>query len=497
MPNTRCRLLPTKLMTIDYDIVIIGGSTAGRYAALAATQFRAKVALVESRVDYGLIYQQAMGKIANLAQSWDDLPGFGINLTHPNTAEKCQISVDWQEAMLYAKGVVSNIHEQNSAAVLAAQGVDVIFGSGQFQASPHLAFAVNQRLLRGRTYLLASGSRPAIPEIEGLSETGYLTLSNIWQSFSASTLLQDWVIIGVVPQSIEVAQTLVRLGCKVTLIIQYPYLLPHIDPEISQLLQAQLEADGVRILTETVVTQVRRIDDKKWIQAGDKAIEVDEILVATGQQPNLESLNLAAARVKWYPNRLLVNEKLQTTNSRIYACGDVIGGYDFPNLAHYEARIAIKNALFLPRLKVDYQYIPWGIFSYPNLAQVGLTQVQAQRKFGRKDILVLRHYYKSVAAAQIDNQTTGICKLIVRRNGEILGATILGATAGELINIIALAMSQRINIKHLGNLSVIYPSFSDIIEQTAQLWNQQKLNSNLALQDWLEGFFYLRRNWNL
>ncbi|WP_066378173.1 MULTISPECIES: NAD(P)/FAD-dependent oxidoreductase [unclassified Anabaena] len=484
-------------MTIDYDIVIVGGSLAGRYAALAATQYRAKVALVETRVNTGLIYRQAMGEIGNLAQHFGDLVGFGVHTTQADTAQKCPISVEWQQAMLYAQGVASTIQEQTSPAVLAAQGVDVIVGRGEFQSSRRLAFAVNQRLLRGRTYLLASGSRPAIPKIEGLQATDYLTLSNIWQTLQKSTPPQDWVIIGGVPQSIEIAQTLVRLGCRVILIIKYPYLLPHIEPEISQLLQAQLEADGVRILTETVVTQVRRIDGKKWIQAGDKAIEVDEILVATGQQPNLETLNLAAAKVKSYPNRLLVNEKLQTTNHRIYACGDVIGGYEFPELANYEARIAIKNALFLPRLKVNYQHIPWGIFSEPNMAQVGLTQLQAQRQFGRKDILVLKHYYKSIAAAQLANKTTGICKLIVRRNGEILGAAILGAESRELINLIALAMSQKINIKNLGNLSAIYPSFSEIIAQTAQLWSEQKLNSNLALQDWLEGFFYFRRNWNL
>jgi dihydrolipoamide dehydrogenase len=281
------------------------------------------------------------------------------------------------------------------------------------------------------------------------------------------------------------------------LVVNYPYLISSVDPEISQLLQAQLEAEGIRIFTGEIVTQVRRIDGKKWIQVGDKAIEVDEILVATGQQPNIESLNLAAAEVKLHQQRLLINEKLQTTNHRIYACGDVIGGYDFPNIAQYEARIAIKNALFLPRLKVNYSNIPWTIFSQPSLARVGLTQAQAQRRFERKEILVLRHYYKSVAAAQIESQITGICKLIVLRNGEILGATILGTAARELINLIAFAMTQKICVKHLADLSPIYPSFAEILEQTAREWSNQKLHNNLTWQEWLEGFFYFRRNWNI
>jgi pyruvate/2-oxoglutarate dehydrogenase complex dihydrolipoamide dehydrogenase (E3) component len=481
-------------MTLDYDIVIIGGSLAGRYAALAATQLHAKVALVESKVNYGFIYGQAISEIAKLDDVAADL---GIHTAHSEKAEKCQTSVAWPEAMLYAHGVVSNIQELNSPSILAALGVDVIVGNGEFQSSPHPTFALKNRLLRGRTYLLASGSLPVIPEIEGLQAAGYLTLSNIWQSLQKPTLTKNWLIIGGTPQSIEIAQTLARLGCSVTLVIKYPHILPIIDQDIAQLLQAQLEVDGVRVLTQTRVTQVRQIDGKKWIQAGDKAIETDEIIVAAGQQPNIGFLNLPAVGVKWHGSRLVVNDKLQTTNNRIYACGDVIGGYDFANVANYEARIALKNALFFPGLQVNYQCIPWAIFSHPMLAQVGLTETQAKRRFNINEVLVVRQYYKSLAAAQIRGETTGICKLIVRRNGEILGATILGKEAGELINLIAFAMAQKISIKHLANLSAIYPSFSEILAQTAQGWSQQRLNSNSGLQEFLADFLHFRRNWNL
>ncbi len=180
----------------------------------------------------------------------------------------------------------------------------------------------------------------------------------------------------------------------------------------------------------------------------------------------------------------------------IYACGDVIGGYDFANIANYEAKIALNNALFFPRLKVDYRSIPWAIFSVPMVAQVGLTEAQAKRLFSREEILVLRHYFKTVAAAQLRGETTGMCKLIVLRNGEILGASICGAEAGELINLIALAMSQKIKVKDLANLSPVYPSFSEILEQTAREWSKERLNSNIALQEFLENFFHFRRNWN-
>ena len=490
-------------MTIDYDVVIIGGSIAGRYAALAANQLRAKVALVEPKLNYGFFYHQAISEIGNLAQHLREAVGLSIHSSQEETPEKSPISVVLPEAMLYAQGVVSNIEAQHSAANLAALGVDVIFDNGQFQSSPNLAFAVSDRLLKSRTYLLACGSRPAIPDIDGLSATGYLTLSNIWQfllykrGLSASTLPKNWVILGGVPQSIEIAQTLARLGCDVTLIVKRSQILPNIDPEIAQLLQAQLEVDGVRVLTQTPVTQVRRIDDKKWIQAGDQAIETDEILVATGQQPNVESLNLAAVDVKWYQRHLVVNNKLQTTNPCIYACGDVIGGYDFINVAKYEARIALNNALFLPRSKVNYRCIPLAIFSQPMLAQVGMTEKKAKQQYHHQEVIVLRQYFKSVAAAQIRNETTGICKLILLRSGEILGAEIFGATAGELINIIALAISENLKIQQLENLLPIYPSFAEIIEKCVQEWHQQKSNSNLAWQEFIENFFHFRRDWNL
>ncbi len=519
-------LPPAPSMTNDYDLVIIGGSLAGQYAALAAAELGAIVALVEPSVEspvpyYGLIHHHALRRISQITQQWDDAINLGIyssdsdqvpeiyvNGKNPNPTEfskKRHLAVSQTKAIQYARSITSHVAEINSLANLIALGVDVILGNGQFQSSPRLTFAVSdalggsyQRLLNAHTYLLSNGSEPLIPEIEGLQTTGYLTLANIWQSLDSETAPQNWVILGGVPQSIEIAQTLARFGYSVTLIVKQPHLLSSsVDPEISQLLQAQLEVDGVRVLTQTTVTQVKRIENKKWIQAGDEAIETDEILVAVGQQPNLESLNLAAVGVKWNKHRLLVNQKLQTTNHRIYACGDVIGGYDFANLAKYEAGIAFNNALFFPRLTVNYQCIPWAIYSQPMLAQVGLTEVQAKRQYNQEQVLVLRQYFKAVTAAQIQGELTGMCKIIVLENGEILGASILGNAAVELINVIALAMSQNLSIQHIGNLAAVYPSFSEILQQTAREWSKQRLNRNTALQDFLEDFFHWRREWNL
>ncbi|WP_413172839.1 dihydrolipoyl dehydrogenase family protein [Anabaena azotica] len=485
-------------MKIDYDILIIGGSIAGYQAALTATQLHAKVALVQPQVNYEFNYHYALSEIGKLTQQCLDMANLGI------LPKKSEILIDqasyihpWKQAIMYADAIATNLNQVNSLANLATQGVDVIIGNGEFSSSPQLSFAVNNRILNARTYLLACGSLPKIPDIAGLETTGYLTLTNIWQSLEKPNPPKNWVILGGLPQSMEIAQTLARLGCNITLIFNHPSVFSHLDPEIAQLLIAQLEADGVCVLNQTIVTQVRQIEDKKWVQAGDKAIETDEILVATGQKPNIENLNLTAVGVKCHPRGLVVNEKLQTTNQRIYACGDVIGGYDIANIANYEAKIAIKNALFFPKLAVNYNYIPWLISSQPRVAQVGLTEPQAKRQYGKHEVFVLRQYFKTLAAAQIQDNITGVCKLIVLENGQILGCSILGTAAGELINLIALVMSQNLQIDHLEDLAAVYPSFSEILAQAAREWSQIKFSKNHWLQEFLQSFFHFRRDWNI
>jgi pyruvate/2-oxoglutarate dehydrogenase complex dihydrolipoamide dehydrogenase (E3) component len=467
---------------IEYDIVIIGGSLVGRYAASLAIQLGAKVALVEPETNSEFLYLSALNHIAAHKQSLQ------VNKEPSNP------SIDWQTAILWSFGIEAQIGALNSLALLAAQGVEVIVGDGQFETRPHLTFFVNNRLLAGRTYLLATGSHYLAPDIEGLNKTGFLTLNKICQSLDEAPA--NWVILGSTPQSIELAQAASRLNRNVTLVVERSQIISHIDPEVLQLLEAQLEADGVRILKQTKVTQVLSIDGKKWLQAGHKAIESDEIVIAT-QTPNINTLNLAAVGVKWHNNRLLVNKKLQTTNNRIYACGDVIGGYTLTNIAKYEANIALKNALFFPTRKIDYLYVPWGIATQAPVAHVGMTETQALQLYSQNEIIVLRQYFKSLPLAQIQAETTGICKIITLKNGEILGASVFGLNAGELINLISIAIHQKIRIYNFPKIALVYPSVGEIILQAAQQWDKIKLDASNARQEFLEDFFQFRRNLNM
>jgi pyruvate/2-oxoglutarate dehydrogenase complex dihydrolipoamide dehydrogenase (E3) component len=506
-------------MTVEYDLIVIGGSRSGAHAAVAAARLNARVALIEPQqlktnwLANGAIYTQALARVGRIAQQLRDAPQLGIHCSTADSTEQQLIpSVELTEAMQWAQAVVDTRSEQDSPAVLGSLGIDVITEAGEFCRRPHLGFVVSNRRLRSRAYLIATGSRPEIPDIDGLQTISYFTPADICQPDFAQKIQGCWLVIGAGPISIEIAQTLARLNCKVTLVTNTPQILPNEDSEASHLVQAQLEAEGIHVLTESPVTQVRRIEDKTWVQAGNHAIEADEIMLAAGQQLNIEALNLEGVGVKFNRHGLELNEKLQTTNPRIYACGDFVDGFRQDHIAQYEASIALKNALFFPWFKVDYRGIPRAIFCDPQLAQVGLTEAQARRRYG-KDVFVVRQYFKTLDKAQLLGETTGFCKIVGRQDGEILGASIVGPEASELIGAIALLVRQKIKLKASpfaaiapcfangiatlhANLPHVSPTLSEIIHLTALEWQRQRNSRNKTLQDFLEGFFNLRRSWS-
>ncbi|MEQ9485624.1 dihydrolipoyl dehydrogenase family protein [Coleofasciculus sp. F4-SAH-05] len=556
-------------MTNDYDLIVIGNSRAGAYAALAATQLKARVALIEPEnlqsngLGQDVLYNKALMQVGRVLQQVRKAPHFGVNSAiNPSIADNPGLqkqlikkseeageegrdmpgfvlesfphfaTVHITEAMEWADMLVSTCSEATSPAILASFGVHVISGGGEFCLLPHLGFVVNNRRLRARAYLIATGSCPEIPDIDGLETIRYFTPRDIWKQVDKYRskvirtdltdtvpqkndkvtthspqgkpenleetipfqLQKNWLVVGSTPNAVELAQTLARLDCQVTLAVSEAYIFPQEDLEASRLVQAQLEAEGIRVLTQSSVTQVRWIEGQKWVQVGNWAIETDEILLATGQTPNIESLNLAGVGVKFSRKGLKLNQKLQTTNPRIYGCGDVIGGYQFEHIAEYEASIAIKNALFFPLWTVDYQGIPWAIFTDPILARVGLTEAQARRRYG-KEVWVVRQYFKTLDKAQILGETTGFCKLVLRRNGTILGGLIVGANADELIGAIALLIRHKIKVGSLAKMPQASPTMSEILYKTAQEWQRQRLEGNKMLQNLLESFFNWRRKW--
>lgn len=438
-------------MSFEYDLVVIGASQGGLHAAMKAARLNARVALVEQGVNYyssgeaEAIYSRSLSSL-----DFSTLPD----------------NIYFRE---WVEEVISIIATRTSPAKLAALGVDYIQGKGDFFQDKTLNFTVNQRLLQSRNYLIATGSLPE--EINITQETSYLQTKDIWQLESLESLPQNLVLVGKIPPTIELAQNLTSLGKTVSLVVPSQRILPQEDWEISQLIQAQLEAEGIQVYTQSPVSQIKEIAGRKWVQAGNRALEADEIIYTPARKPNVRGLNLKAVGVELTKKGLKVNKKLQTSNPRIYACGDILGGYIFPHLACHEANLVVKNAFAsLPFQEIiDYSYVPWAIFTKPNLARVGLTQHQAQKLYGQ-EIIALKQYFKNVPQAQIKGETTGFCKLITHRDGEIIGAHIVGNSAGEIINIFALAIRNKLKVKDFASLPQPSLTSAQIIELITQEW---------------------------
>jgi pyruvate/2-oxoglutarate dehydrogenase complex dihydrolipoamide dehydrogenase (E3) component len=427
-------------MKFEYDLVVIGSTNEAIYAARKAAALKARVALV--RHDFGdkylnseLIYRRVYNKYTNLLARSREYPFACKNA-----------SKSWlKNIILWEKEVSNNLSEQKSSAVLSALGIDVLDGNGEFFLLPKLGMKVDGRELKARSYLLAAGSVETIPEIEGLEQIGYLDSTSLWKR-DLSCLPDNILIISANEKGLEIAQILARLGKKVILVTEESSLLPTEDKELVRLLQVNLEAEGITIYPSTKIGQVKLIENKKWVQIGNEAISVDELIIVGKSRSNIEGLNLEKIDLKYNSQGIQVDRTLQTNNSQIYAVGDILGGYNCDRLARYEVNIALQNALTSFKLfpaKTNYNPIAIVIFTEPNLARVGMTETQAKQKCG-ENIQIISQYLPKSLTEQIDDRSPTFCKLILRNNGEILGAHLLGYRAIGLIETISLAIQHKI-----------------------------------------------------
>ena len=468
-------------MSSEYNLVVIGNTPEAIEAAVAAVRLKARVALVKQSFPQQLgtaqtIFQRQFNQAVRLSQQLAVLNN--ANISPPISR------FDWQLSHLqaHAQEVTAIIGERYDASILPALGIDVISAAGEFCRLPRLAFIAGKRRLYSRAYLIATGFHYAMPEIPGLAAVGCLTPGDLSQAEAVSSLPQDLAIVGDTAVALELAVNLALIGKNVTLIVEKNKILPQEEPEAARLIQAQLEAVGVRLLVGSAVMQVRQIDGKKWLQVENWAIESDEIILTTPAVPNVEGLNLAGVGVKWKGSGIERNDKLQTANPRIYACGSA----DVPNLSRYEAAVAVRNALFFfPCFRLDVDYLPQVMFTYPPLARVGMTEVQAREVYGRQ-VLTTQQPYKILPAAQILGETSGFCKLVAHRNGKILGGHSVGAEVGEFIGIVALAMRQKLKVNQLANLFLPDLTLSKILQETSRQWQYQRFKNNTLWQNLLQ-----------
>jgi pyruvate/2-oxoglutarate dehydrogenase complex dihydrolipoamide dehydrogenase (E3) component len=479
-------------LAVEYDLVIIGATAAARSAAIEAVNLQARVVLVIPPSDqlhsHQDLYPFALAQIAG---------DHRLN----RSSQQQPTSYPWQ----YARVAIDQLEQQSSPALMSTRGLETISGLGEFSLRPHLTFNINSRSLHARRYLIATGSISAHPSIPGIQSVRYLTLDQL-PTLADQEIPLRWAIIGSESIGVEFAQTLARLGCQVTLIIETEQLLPYENPEIANLIQAHLEADGVRIYLETTVTNIAQSDSvvaiqniktlpskqqTKLVTIGDQIIAVDEIFIALPDRPLLDSLNLQDTGIDYTEKGILIDNKLQTSHRQIYACGsvcgNVLGGYQSQSLMQYEAAIAVKNALSWRKTKIDYtsyNNLPWAVYTDPPLARVGI-RIDAAISSDQPDLIILKNYFKVSTQAILVNKTHGYCQIVATRTGRILGAEIIGQNAPDLIQILAIAIQQKIKIPDLITFPCLSPSYTDLIYQTAREWYASRRLRPQPKYNWL------------
>ncbi len=447
-----------------YDLTVIGGGSGGLTAAQLAAALGARTALIDKErlggdcLHYGCVPSKALIHVANvvsLAKSSRDL---GV-LTGDLQVDMARVSAHVQQVI----GRVSATEEAHM------QGVDVRFGHAAFR-SPH-ELDLNGETLSSSHFIIATGSRPQVPPIEGLEAAGYLTNEDV---FDLERLPPSLVVVGGGPIGVELAQAFARLGSQVTLLEGLERVLPREEPEVSGAIESALERDGVRVETGALMERVRRQGKKKVVEArrGDTMIvaEGDELLIALGRRPNVDGLHLEAAGVAYDQKGIKTDAYLRTTAPNIYAIGDVLGGYLFSHVAAYHAKRAVRNILVpIARKKVDYRVVPWVTFTTPEAARVGLTEAEARKQY--RQIRVVRFPWREIDRAQTEDHLEGFIKLILpQKRDTILGAHLVGARAGELLGELTLAMQHHLGLQDVLATIQAYPTLSTGLQQAGFAW---------------------------
>jgi pyruvate/2-oxoglutarate dehydrogenase complex dihydrolipoamide dehydrogenase (E3) component len=455
-----------------YDLAVIGGGTAGLVASAVSAGIGARTALVEQHklggecLWTGCVPSKALIRSASVLHTLRRAADFGIDVEGGRA--------DFGRVMDRIRSIIHAIEPHDSPERFRSLGVDVIEGRARF-LSPEDA-EVGGRRIRARRWLLATGSRTAVPPIAGLAEAGYLTHETVWD---LTALPESLVVLGAGPIGIELAQAFSRLGSRVTVVGAAAQVLEREDPEIAAVLARQLGREGIRVLLNSKATSVRVEDGEKVITAGGEELRAAEILVATGRRPNVEEMGLEALGVEIGDRGVKVDASLRTSASNVWAAGDVAGPYRFTHVADYQARIAAPNALFPIRRKVDYRVVPWCTYTEPEVARVGMTEAEASETWGDA-AGVFRYAHDSLDRALCDGEPDGLTKVVLDPKGRIVGAHVVAPRAGETIHEAVLAVRHRLKLSDLSGMIHIYPTYPESLKRAADAFLRAKYSGGLA-----------------
>ena len=454
-----------------YDLVVIGGGTAGLVSAIGAAGLGARVALIERRflggdcLVTGCVPSKAILRSARAAAEARRAPLLGVHVAG--------IEVDFGTVMQRMRERRADIGPHDSAARLRAAGVDVYFGEARFTGRSSLD--VRGRALAFRRAVIATGGRPSVPPIPGLSSVAYLTNETLFSLVERPPRL---AIIGAGPIGCEMSQAFARLGSAVTLVDQADQVLPQEPADAGAIVARQLQHDRVTLRLGAAVADVSQHSDGIHIRLETPAsttptsVAIDRLLVAAGRTPNLEELDLPAAGVAFEKAGVTVDDRLRTSNPKIYAAGDVCSRFKFTHAADAMARIVIQNALFFGRKRASALVIPWCTYTDPEVAHVGLYEDEARRQGRRVETITIP--LDSVDRAVVDDERDGFVRVHHER-GRLLGCTIVSSRAGEMIGLAAHALTHGASLGDLGSTIHAYPTQNNACRMAGDAYRRSRL----------------------
>jgi dihydrolipoamide dehydrogenase len=457
---------PKEMDSQNYDLIVVGSGAAGGAAARAARVSGLSVAMIEKDKpggecpNYACVPTKALLRSAKVYSLLKRAEEFGLRAGPP--------TFDWGAVMTRKDRIVdatgAAIAEQDYKEV----GITLIKGTASFKDAQHLR--VGGRLLQGEKILIAAGSKPQIPKIDGLEKVKPITSA---EAVGLKTLPASIIILGGGPVGCEFAQLFSAFGVEVSLLEMGATLLPHEEPELSEIVRHALERNGVACWTEMKVERLTAEGGRKGVQAEmagrRQELRAEEILVATGREPQTADLNLGAAGVETEDGRVKIDEYLQTSQPHIYAAGDVCGPYEYTHFAHYQGMLAAQNMFSGEPQKADYSVVPRVTFTDPEVASVGLTEAQAGER-GHHAVGGVAEIAET-GKALVDSEGVGRVKIVGNAHtGEILGGHIVGPAAGEMIHEIVAAMRAQAKIADLADVIHAYPTYAEAIRTAASEW---------------------------
>jgi pyruvate/2-oxoglutarate dehydrogenase complex dihydrolipoamide dehydrogenase (E3) component len=451
----------------EYDLVAIGGGTAGLVSAAGAAYLGVDPAIVEREalggdcLWTGCVPSKALIASARLAHAMRAAEKLGLRSAAPRHA--------FAEVMARMRAARGAVEHHDDPERFRAMGVDVHFGDARFVSEEEVEVEGVGRI-RSSRFVLATGARPSVPSIPGLEEAGYLTHESL---FETDTLPETVIVLGAGPVGLEMAQMMARLGAGVTVVEMAPRVLAREDADVADRLRRLLEAEGIDFRLGATAEAVSTAEGLKTVEIeGAPPLRAREILVATGRRPAIDDLELDRAAVRTESGAVVVDDTLRTSNPRIWAAGDVTGGLQFTHVAEYMAKTALRNALVPGSSKVDYGTVPWVTYTDPEVAHVGLRQEDAEARGGTTYTYELDDLDRAI----VDGRTDGFVKITADGKGRVLGATILGTHAGDLLMPLVLAKQHGLTLSKLADTIWPYPTMVEGVKRAANEYQRTRLD---------------------